>query len=73
MTDQDPAAAPPRLTSQADWWGGLAMTAVGFVLENAVGGDHAFEYLMFFGGLSMGMAAGRVGLLKAQAREAAAG
>jgi hypothetical protein len=68
MTDQDPVAAPPRLMAEVDWWGGIALAVTGYVLENAVGGDHAFEFLMFFGGLCMGMAAGRVGYRKVLAR-----
>jgi hypothetical protein len=36
-------------------WLGIAMAITGLLCEELVPGDHAFESLMFFGGLSLGM------------------
>ncbi len=39
---------------------GIAFSVIGLLGEQWVGGDHAFEYLMLFGGLFIGIGAERM-------------
>ncbi len=39
-------------------WFGLALTLAGYLCEEFVGSEHAFEFLMFFGGLNLGIGLG---------------
>ncbi len=36
-------------------WSGAAMALGGYIAEDLTGGTHAFEFLMLFGGLNLGM------------------
>ncbi|MFT7541820.1 MAG: hypothetical protein ACI9K5_002794 [Gammaproteobacteria bacterium] len=36
-------------------WSGIAMTIGGYLGEEFVGAEHAFEAFMFFGGLNLGI------------------
>ncbi len=39
-------------------WGGIILTLAGYLCEEFVGSEHAFEILMFFGGLNLGIGLG---------------
>ena len=51
----DPARrSKPRLFRGAYVWSGILMALAGFLAEEWTGGEHAFEFFLFFGGLSLG-------------------
>jgi len=39
-------------------WFGILLALVGFLCEQFLGSEHAFEILMFFGGLNLGLGLG---------------
>lgn len=56
----------PRAPWRAELvWAGVTFAVLGFLGEHLVGSEHAFEYLMLFGGLLVGMGAERMRAHKA--------
>jgi len=55
MNDTRRNAGVLSLFKGAYVWSGIVMALGGYLAEEFTGGGHAFEFLMLFGGLNLGM------------------
>ena len=55
MSTENQTPKKRHLFKGAYVWSGIAMALVGFLGEEVMGGEHAFEFFSFFGGLNLGM------------------